>query len=642
MYLEQVMIRNFRGLRSLDVNLERDASVLIGENTWGKSSLLSALTLLLGQGEKLHRFEAEDLYIPLHDAAQETGPKPGEADEDRDDPDPYRYARSVSDSRYQASLADNEDETGISEEEEARLYLEQLKDLHAWARSLDEQDRSFDVQDIYKAQVEQLRIGLVFAETAPGSVDATARLQKLNPVWCSGDDGIKRLLWLVEGSFEGDDFVTRHCFLDPSGRRIAPDNTEELVKYLIRLNPLIRLRDRRMFNDPDCRGESAAPDDNGGMQALLTRLINEDSPQPATVLEGIETLNHLATKYLANYRQPSTWQKRPAGGRSMQDIVNRPVSLESLSSLNAALRDPSPSRVKLMIAGLAGALLLSSGRQHLDPLSHPILVLEDIEARFHPSILLGFWSILEKLPFQKVITTNSSDLLSAVPLTYLRRLTRKHYDTRSYQVKSGHFSQEDLRRIAFHVRINRPIVLFARCWILVEGETEMWMIPEISSILGFNLYTEGVRVLEFAQCGLMPLLKLARQLGIAYFVLTDGDDAGRRYAQTVQSFAGGAAAAREHLLVLPHVDIEHFLYANGYRQTYIEAARLQGDLKKGLTMDRIIEIAIRKNTKPGLAITVLARMQEKGEAGVPRALAGMFSRIRRLNEKEYGAQPGVE
>lgn len=37
---------------------------------------------------------------------------------------------------------------------------------------------------------------------------------------------------------------------------------------------------------------------------------------------------------------------------------------------------------------------------------------------------------------------------------------------------------EDSRRIAFHIRFNRASSLFARCWLLVEGETETWVINE--------------------------------------------------------------------------------------------------------------------------------------------------------------------
>ena len=46
MLLERVEIVGFRGINRLSLLLEQN-NVLIGENAWGKSSLLDALTLLL-------------------------------------------------------------------------------------------------------------------------------------------------------------------------------------------------------------------------------------------------------------------------------------------------------------------------------------------------------------------------------------------------------------------------------------------------------------------------------------------------------------------------------------------------------------------------------------------------------------------
>ena len=65
MYLEKVKIENFRGIRKLWIDFEESSTVLIGENQWGKSSLLSALWLVLGQGEQLYKFSHDDLYVPV-------------------------------------------------------------------------------------------------------------------------------------------------------------------------------------------------------------------------------------------------------------------------------------------------------------------------------------------------------------------------------------------------------------------------------------------------------------------------------------------------------------------------------------------------------------------------------------------------
>ena len=73
MYLQNAEIQNFRGIRHLKVDFEQDTTVMIGENAWGKSSLLYALFMILGRGEDhLCSFSAEDLYIPIRlDADQE-------------------------------------------------------------------------------------------------------------------------------------------------------------------------------------------------------------------------------------------------------------------------------------------------------------------------------------------------------------------------------------------------------------------------------------------------------------------------------------------------------------------------------------------------------------------------------------------
>lgn len=86
---------------------------------------------------------------------------------------------------------------------------------------------------------------------------------------------------------------------------------------------------------------------------------------------------------------------------------------------------------------------------------------------------------------------------------------------------------EESRRIAFHIRFNRPSAFFARCWLLVEGETEVWVMNELARQCGFHFAAEGIKVIEFAQSGLRPLLKFGHRMGIAGPVLTDGDLAGK-------------------------------------------------------------------------------------------------------------------
>jgi putative ATP-dependent endonuclease of OLD family len=66
MLLERVEIVGFRGINRLSLMLEQN-NVLIGENAWGKSSLLDALTLLLSPEFELYHFVRDDFWFPPGD-----------------------------------------------------------------------------------------------------------------------------------------------------------------------------------------------------------------------------------------------------------------------------------------------------------------------------------------------------------------------------------------------------------------------------------------------------------------------------------------------------------------------------------------------------------------------------------------------
>lgn len=53
------------------------------------------------------------------------------------------------------------------------------------------------------------------------------------------------------------------------------------------------------------------------------------------------------------------------------------------------------------------------------------------------------------------------------------------------------------------------------------------MINELARQCGHHFDAEGIKVIEFAQSGLKPLIKFARRMGIEWHVLVDGDEAGK-------------------------------------------------------------------------------------------------------------------
>ena len=61
MYLRRLEIMGFRGINRLSINL-RPNMLLIGENAWGKSSLLAPLSQILNGQNTLFQFPLEDFH----------------------------------------------------------------------------------------------------------------------------------------------------------------------------------------------------------------------------------------------------------------------------------------------------------------------------------------------------------------------------------------------------------------------------------------------------------------------------------------------------------------------------------------------------------------------------------------------------
>ncbi|WP_247646604.1 ATP-dependent endonuclease [Deefgea sp. CFH1-16] len=200
----------------------------------------------------------------------------------------------------------------------------------------------------------------------------------------------------------------------------------------------------------------------------------------------------------------------------------------------------------------------------------------------------------------------------------------------------------DARKVAFHIRSNRASSMFARVWLLVEGETEFWLLPELARICGVNFPLEGIRCVEFAQAGLAPLIKFADHLGIHWHVICDGDDAGMKYQKRARSLLGNRPE-EQHITMLNCRDIEHFLWDNGFADTYRQAAAPRGEMnhyyraaleqQPPLNDEEIISRALRHHSKPGMALEIAEAAEIKGRQAVPAVLQNMFQTLQTLSEE---------
>ncbi|HBR1273231.1 TPA: ATP-dependent endonuclease [Klebsiella pneumoniae] len=543
MLLERVEIVGFRGINRLSLMLEQN-NVLIGENAWGKSSLLDALTLLLSPEFDLYHFVRDDFWFP-----------PG------------------------------------------------------------------DIQ----GREHHLHIILTFRETEPGR-HRVRRFRPLQRCWVPCDDGYHRVFYRLEGELAEDDSVmTLRSFIDGEGEALVLEEIDELARHLVRLMPVLRLRDARFMRRIHNGTVPHSPqiEITARQLDILSRELvsHPQNLSDGQIRQGLSAMVQLLEHYFA---EQSSAQTRHRLMRRRSHDEQR--SWRYLDIINRMIDKPGGRSHRVILLGLFATLLQAKGTVRLDRDARPLLLIEDPETRLHPIMLSVAWHLLNLLPLQRVTTTNSGELLSLTPVEQVCRLVRESTRVSAWRLGPGGMNAEESRRIAFHIRFNRASSLFARCWLLVEGETETWVINELARQCGHHFDAEGVKVIEFAQSGLKPLIKFARRMGIQWHVLVDGDEAGKKYAATVRGLLNNdRELERDHLTSLPALDMEHFMYRQGFDDVYHRVAQIPDNVP--MNMRRVITKAIHRSSKPDLAIEVAMEAGRRGVDAVPTLLKKMFSRV---------------
>jgi len=307
--------------------------------------------------------------------------------------------------------------------------------------------------------------------------------------------------------------------------------------------------------------------------------------------------------------------------RSVNEIIgwspdgNRPDN-------SLPMRGPGSASERLGILLLIGALIRARPGG-MAPDADPLWIIEEPEAHLHPITLTSVSIFVSMIQRQKIVTTYSSDLLAVVPLGHIRRLVRHDGELIERRVRNNVLSRHELRRFHYHIRSRFGVASFARFWLLVEGESEVWILPQIARLMGYEFALEGIACVEFAQCGLDPLIKVAEEWGIAWHVLADGDDAGKSYGETVSRFIG-SDDPDEKLTVLREKDIEQCFWRHGYDDVYKHHSRLSERKLRQFSPGRIVQAAVRKRSKPFLALSVVEAIAGEDSPGIPVILKKMI------------------
>jgi len=554
LFLHQVRIENFRGIRRLRLKLDH-TTVLVGENSFGKSNLMAALDLALGpraRGGEL-KLLPSDVHVPF--GAERPSGRP-------------------------------------------------------------------------------VLIGLIFRERSGGEWE-TSSLDPVRAAMTERSGGRLQLSLQITGRTFGGELHAEAAFLDSAKQPISDLDDELLLASLRRVSPVVHLgaggfmpNDDGELDDEEL-GPSLHPDVRRmrfQIRHLFRKLMARETPPDRAELEaGLDAVRE------ALGSRPELLVPKNALPLHRRDLVHTPLHLALDRRPKRALDHPLGSATSAIgPLVLLGAMLEAMGPAGLHPGARPLVVVEDAEAHLHPTVLASAWGVIEGIKAQRIVTTNSPELLAAVPLSSIRRLVRRRSHTEVHRLKRRSLSREQLRRVGYHVRMRRGGAFFARCWLLIEGETEAWLLPELARLVGLDFAVEGVHCIEFAQCGVAPLAKLANDLGIPWHLITDGDDAGASYARSAASLRGDAPL-EDRVTRLESTDIERCLWDHGYDEVFRRQLPVTVSGKETtLPPHEVIARAVRSRRKPQLALDVIEAAGRRGSPGVPWPLREVIDTVVRL------------
>ena len=311
-------------------------------------------------------------------------------------------------------------------------------------------------------------------------------------------------------------------------------------------------------------------------------------------------------------------------GRIFDMLAKAQINLGSVTGARIPLHRHGEGTQSLSVLMLFTAFLEAW------PAGAPILALEEPEAHLHPSAVRALWGLARNFAGQKLISTHSGDLLAETEIHQIRRLARTPDGIRAFQVPADLLSAEETRKFNYHIRQARGELLFARCWLLVEGETEAWIYPAAARATGIDLHREGIRVVEYRQTDIGLLAKIANALGIAWYCVGDNDAEGENTRAALRTHLGGAD--EQDRMVFPYEDIEVHLLENGYGDVYDDfmpdqkRAMIEGSRVDAGYWSSYAQVLPRR-AKTRAAAAVAAATEQRGDGGVTVAIRDVLERV---------------
>lgn len=208
-------------------------------------------------------------------------------------------------------------------------------------------------------------------------------------------------------------------------------------------------------------------------------------------------------------------------------------------------------------------------------------------------------------------------------LTFYPGQTDVHAQLKNLRDESLLFlNDNELADLETYVKRMRGEILFARAWLLCEGQSEYLLLRFFSNLMGKSLDQAGVAVIDYQNNGSPgAFVSLARVFEIPWIMFCDNDEGGKSAIKELKK-----KGITDNKLVRPfpedNMDLEKFLVNNGFRKEFIQIFKDNNISLKKNEGERDFEdelISELRSDKIGYTNALIKKLQEIGadESRIP-------------------------